>query len=107
VKNLFGQGPSEFLGLFKNASFILTSSFHGTAFSVNYNKPFYSIVRKGGAVNSRMISLLGNLNLESRLLFVDTDFPKDDIFIDFSKANLVLQKEREKSLTFLAAALRS
>ncbi|GAG83677.1 unnamed protein product, partial [marine sediment metagenome] len=91
VKHLFDAGPSEFLGLFRHASFVLTSSFHGTAFSVNYNKPFYSIVRKGGAVNSRMISLLDNLNLESRLLFVGADFPKDDdIFMDFSKTNVAM-----------------
>ena len=108
VKNMFDTGPSEFLGLFKNASFVLTSSFHGTAFAVNFNKPFYSIVRKGGAINSRMISLLGNLNLESRLLFDGDDFPKDDdIFVDFSKANVALAKEREKSLSFLAVAFRN
>jgi len=107
VKNLFDAGPSEFLGLFKNASFVLTSSFHGTAFSVNYNKPFYSIIRKGGGVNSRMISLLGNLGLTSRLLHDGDDFPKDDdIFMDFSQANLALQKEREKSLAFLIKALK-
>lgn len=108
VKNLFGQGPSEFLGLFKNASFVLTSSFHGTAFSVNYNKPFYSIVRKGGAVNSRMTNFLENLGLTSRLLYDGAIFPKDDdIFVDFSRAEVALEKERGKSLSFLTEAIRS
>lgn len=117
IINLYNAGPSEFLGLFKNASFVLTSSFHGTVFSINYNKPFYSIARKGGAANSRLTSILDNLNLRSRLLFVGDTFPEeknisidfseaDDIFVDFSKANLALQKEREKSLAFLNKAMK-
>ena len=53
-----------------------------------------------------MISLLGNLGLRSRLLFEGEDFPdKKDISVDFSKANLELQKEREKSFTFLTKAM--
>ena len=88
VKNLYDAGPSEFLGLFKNASFVLTSSFHGTAFSINYNKPFYSVVRKGGSVNSRIINILKRMHLESRMLFVGEAFPKEEsISVDFSEAN--------------------
>jgi len=108
VKYLFGQGPSEFLGLFRSASFVLTSSFHGTAFSITYNKPFYSIIRKGGSRNSRLVSILDNLNLRSRLLSVGDTFPKEEnISIDFSEAEVALGKEREKSLSFLAEAIRS
>ena len=40
-KNVKDVGPKEFLGLFNEASFVITSSFHGTAFSINFNKPFY------------------------------------------------------------------
>jgi len=108
IKNLYDVGPSEFLGLFKNASLILTSSFHGTAFSINYNKPFYSIIRKVHPGNSRIISILDNLGLKSRLLFVGDDFSgKENVPVDFSEANIALEKEREKSLTFLREALRS
>ena len=107
IKNLYNAGPSEFLGLFKNASFVLTSSFHGTVFSINYNKPFYSIARKGGTVNSRLTSILDTLNLRSRLLFVGNTFPEEKkISIDFSEANVVLEKEREKSLSYLTEAMK-
>jgi len=108
IKNLFDTGPSDFVSLFKDASFVLTSSFHGTAFAINFNKPFYSIIRKGGIVNSRITSLLDDLNLNSRFLLLGDEFPKgDDIFVDFSQANLVLQRKREKSLAFLTNALGS
>ena len=33
--------PCEFIGYFKNASFVVTTSFHGLAFSLMYNKQFY------------------------------------------------------------------
>ncbi|MEN6385118.1 MAG: polysaccharide pyruvyl transferase family protein [Phycisphaerales bacterium] len=105
IKNLFDIGPSDFLGLFHNASFVLTSSFHGTAFAINYNKPFYSILRKGYLVNSRIINILDNLRLASRLLYVGDSFPNDDYFVNFSQANVSLHKEREKSLAFLTNAL--
>jgi hypothetical protein len=36
-------GPIEYLELFANASFVITNSFHGTAFSINFNIPFISI----------------------------------------------------------------
>lgn len=34
-------GPAEFLGLFRDASFVCTNSFHGTVFSVQFQKPFF------------------------------------------------------------------
>ena len=37
-------GPSEFLGLFQNASYVCTNSFHGTVFSVQFQKPFFTAV---------------------------------------------------------------
>lgn len=39
-KNIHFCGPREFLGLIKNANYILTDSFHGTAFSINFSKKF-------------------------------------------------------------------
>lgn len=44
INNILDAGPSEFLSLFYNAEYIITNSFHGTAFSVNFNKPFFTVV---------------------------------------------------------------
>lgn len=44
IINIADAGPAEFLSLICNATYIVTNSFHGTAFSINFNVPFYSIV---------------------------------------------------------------
>ena len=55
-------GPGEFLGYIKNASYVLTNSFHGTAFSIIYGKPFH-VVLNGAASDARMTTLLERLGL--------------------------------------------
>ena len=37
-----GIGPREFLGLIKNAEYVITDSFHAIAFSIIFNKVFFS-----------------------------------------------------------------
>jgi hypothetical protein len=44
VTAVFDAGPLEFLGLFANAEAVITTSFHGTAFAVTFNRPLFSIV---------------------------------------------------------------
>lgn len=95
-------GPSEFLGWVMNASMMITNSFHGTAFSVNFNIPFYVIVPGHKANNSRQESLLRLLNLSSRILREGGDVKLEDpTEIDFSKPNELLAAEIEKSVSFL------
>lgn len=50
-------GPGEFLSLYRGADAVITSSFHGTAFSLLYGKPFVTF--GNGGYNSRMETLLG------------------------------------------------
>ena len=38
-------GPAEFLYLVQHASFVISTSFHGTAFALNFGIPFYSVIR--------------------------------------------------------------
>ena len=62
-------GPREFLGLFKNASYVITSSFHGTVFSIINRKPFVTTLYK--STSSRVVELLNNLSLENRIISPD------------------------------------
>lgn len=64
IKN---AGPLEFLYLFKNASFIITSSFHGVAFSANFEKPFIAVVNKNGR-DSRLMSFIENVGLDEHAI---------------------------------------
>ena len=59
-------GPREFLGLFENASFVITSSFHGTVFSLINRKPFVVTLYKN--TSSRVIQLLETYNLKERII---------------------------------------
>lgn len=59
-------GPSGFLTLFHYAKYVLTSSFHGTVFAIQYHKPF--LVFGNGSYNSRMETLLEMLSLEDQMI---------------------------------------
>lgn len=64
-------GPREFLGLFKNAKYIITSSFHGTVFSIINRKPFVTILYN--STRSRVVELLDTLNLTNRIISSDEE----------------------------------
>lgn len=64
-------GPKEFLEYINGAEFVLTDSFHGTVFSINFHKNFYVFNRNyGAAVNqsTRIISILNKCKLSERLI---------------------------------------
>lgn len=54
--------PQEFLWCYDNADFVVTSSFHGTVFSIIYEKPFYSVYGE----DDRKSVLLSMCGLEDR-----------------------------------------
>lgn len=60
-------GPADFVYLFKNAEFVITSSFHGAAFSLIYNKPLFGIVNKEMPQDSRIQSLLEVMGAENSI----------------------------------------
>lgn len=66
-----GLGPSEFVYLFKNAKAIVTSSFHGTMFSIIYRKPFYAIVPARGGKDSRISDVLNTIGLSDLIVYSD------------------------------------
>lgn len=50
--------PYEFVDLFLNAAFIMTSSYHGTAFALQSGKPFLTYVHADENADSRALDLL-------------------------------------------------
>lgn len=62
-------GPYDFLYLFRNAKIVVTSSFHGTAFSIINRKPFVSIAPRNG--DNRIEYVLSRLGLCENLVFND------------------------------------
>ena len=62
--------PTEFLGLLFAADYIVTNSFHGTAFAILFRKQFTTVEIE--AVQSRITSLLNTMQLSHRCI-VDVD----------------------------------
>lgn len=60
--------PEEFVGLFNNATYVVTTSFHGTAFSIIFGKDFLSADTTDGK-GTRQKDLLSELGLEDRLCY--------------------------------------
>lgn len=96
------ESPEEFLGWIKQASFVVTTSFHGTVFSIIFNRPFYCIeLQKNG--NTRCSSLLCNIGLKERMINV-FDMPKFT-GLDYSYANFCISKLQIQSRDFLTKAI--
>ncbi len=104
VINLLDAGPLEYISLFKNATFVLTTSFHGTAFSVNFNIPFYAVLRPEKANNSRITDFLENMGLSERIIWEDKK-EKLNYNVDFSYANKKLEEEKNASIEYLNKAI--
>lgn len=98
-------GPDEFIWLVKNAEYIVTDSYHGTIFSMLFNKQF-SVFKRTGAdslIFSRLETLLGIFDLEDRIITNKTEELKTDMY-DISST---LSAEREKAYHFLKTALEA
>ena len=65
-RNISDAGPLEFLAWIKNAEFVLSNSFHATAFSVIFHKPFLTYPLRGRKNHSRMQDFLNGLGLINR-----------------------------------------
>jgi len=97
-------GPQEFLGLFKNAKFIVTNSFHGTCFSVNFRKDFFSIYKENNA--DRAINLLKQFDLENRLVKSTLDLDLSTLQVEYELCEKSIIKEVESSINQLHDSIR-
>lgn len=97
---IIGESPEEWVSLIKNADFVVTNSFHGLAFSINFNKQFFTEVKDNEANNSsRIESLLNLFELNNRNI---NDVAFDEYkAIDYENCNRILQDMRYKSIDFI------
>lgn len=101
-------GPKEFLYIIKNANLICTDSFHGTVFSINFEKNFLVFKRNynhSSDQSTRIESILKKCELESKFLS-NLDFENIDLsHPDFTVAKNVLKIERKNSIEFLRKSI--
>ena len=99
---LIDCGPKEFVSLIKNADFVCTTSFHGTAFSVLYEKDFYCIGHP--LYSQRNWDLLNMIDMNSRMISSNEDIAEVRP-CNYSEASMLLAKKRIESLDFIRNAL--
>ena len=95
----------DFLSLIANASYIVTDSFHATAFSINFNRPFMIVFPE--KFSTRLVSILEITDLKNRIVEDYNDIKLANQKIDFTNANHVLDEERKKADEYLYKVLNS
>lgn len=93
-------GIEEFLGLVKNAGYVVTNSYHGMIFSVIFKRPFVVFSRE--QCDRKITELLQILGLTGQMMYTGKEIIAE---INYDKVHDVIRKEREESLRFLQMGL--
>ncbi|MBQ8549940.1 MAG: polysaccharide pyruvyl transferase family protein [Clostridia bacterium] len=96
--------PEQFISLMKNAEFTVATSFHGTAFAINLNCPFVSLILGAG---NRITPMLEKAGLSSRGFRAEPPEELDLYSVDFTQAEQYLTQAREENLAFLKKSLET
>ena len=103
MKVLTDCGPLEFLSLFANAEHTITTSFHGTVFSIIFHKSFHCIPHP--QYHERTDSLLEMLGLTDHI--VNELVGLNDVETNWKKVDDILRCKRNKSIDYLKHAIRN
>lgn len=101
---LTNLGIEEFLGMFNNATYIVTNGFHGACFALIFNKEFYLFARDGLDIKIR--SLLRMVNLESRYVPLGGAIDVSKPPIDYQSVNSRLAEERKSSFNYIVESMK-
>lgn len=104
IYNMIEAGPKEFLGLIDNAEVVLTNSYHGTLFSVNLGKEFYTL-RDPNSKDQRITSILKNLGLSDRIVASPENITRNSENINYDKVWKMRDVYRNKSIEYLKNAI--
>lgn len=96
--------PQEFVGWFMSADYVLTTSFHGTVFSLLFNKKF-SVIEINGSGSERSKVLLEGYGRAHNFLRLSDKFEYDTQYCDSKNVNDIFCKSRQESLDFLKKSL--
>lgn len=94
--------PDEFLGLVKNANYVVTSTFHGTVFSIIFNKQFIVFARE----KKKVLELLHDFMLSKRNASIyDFTIVSEEV-INYEAINRIIAERKEESISFLLNSLK-
>ena len=95
----------EWLSLIAGARLVITDSFHGCAFSILFNKPFFAFINENRG-SSRFYSLFESFELQDRVIKSASDVSLGKQ-VDWARVNEILSRRREASREFLISNLRA
>ena len=98
-QTIFDASPEEFLYLLANAEMVVASSFHGTALSIVFNKPFVAVA--GTAKPARIKSLLRHFSLEGHNTL---DISMQNALVDYEPVNRQILKDQKEAEDYLVKA---
>ena len=101
-KDFWVSSPIDFVQLIRDAEFVVSNSFHATAFSLIFQREF-CVVNRSEAINERMLSLLKQYGLQDRLVADNIDSLLT--LIDYSKVQLKIEQDIEDSKQYLRNAI--
>jgi len=98
-------GPAEFLTITSKADMVITDSYHGMLFAINYHRNFWSVERNYSQYDqsSRQMTVLSRLNLEER--YVKRNFDFTDAPIDYDYVQARIDEFADMSMNYLKTAL--
>lgn len=94
----------DWLSDIRDAAMVVTDSFHGSVFAIQFHRPFLSVLNKRRGAD-RFTSLLSKIGLEDRIATEETDIVTITNDIDWQAVDSRLQAEQELSLKFLKDSL--
>lgn len=95
----------DFLTYIKYAEYVVTTSFHGTVFSIIFHRNFETVI-KNPQWSPRISNLLNMLNIPDRIVTLSQNMKMEILNpIDYTGIDKILKKEHDKSLNFLVRAL--
>jgi hypothetical protein len=95
--------PSDFISLIQNAEIVVSTSFHGVAFSLLFEKQFYALGMNNNS--NRVQTLLGELGVSRRYLKKSESFDLNEK-IDYGIINKSISLLKDKSQKYLIDSLR-
>ena len=101
-KDLWASSPIDFVQLIRDASYVVSNSFHASAFSIIFERDF-CVINLSEGINERMKSLLSNYELEERLVAGYSEKLLNPI--DYQQVRPQVQKDIEYSKGFLNQSL--
>lgn len=98
--------PDLFLSMVRDAAYVCTNSFHGTAFSLLYHKPLVCETNIADGRRTRPGDLLTELSLQGRILYRDNPDPDIEAPVAWEQVDTALERQRSRSADYLKQCTR-